>query len=142
MSEQAAPGSQPRYAADAMNSPTTALRPEEIETFACGLYHLAACDSIDPREEKLIRDFLRETGVDLTMSDLQRIGFDPLEAAQTLNTTHLRRVFIKTAIALVRADGTYSANERLELGTIADVFGISNREFGQLELEVAGVPLT
>ena len=46
-----------------------------------------------------------------------------IEAAATLQTSYLRRIFIRAAIALVRADGVYSNAERHALGTIADAFG-------------------
>ena len=124
-----------------MSTTTSGLSSEEIEVFASGLYYLAARDQVDPREEALISEFLQETESELTLEEVRNMGFDPLDAAQVLRTTFLRHVFLKAAIALVRADGSYSSAERLALGEIADVFGVSNRTFGQLELEVCGAPL-
>lgn len=109
------------------------LTPEEVNVFARGLYHLATRDGIDPREETLIKEFLAEAGTGLTWTDLEDSSFSPLEAAQMLETTYLRRIFVKTAIALVKADGHFSDNERHALGEIADAFGIGNAEFGDLE---------
>ncbi len=109
------------------------LTPEEVDVFARGLYFLATRDGIDPREEKLIKEFLEEAATELTWKDLESSAFSPLEAAQVLETTYLRRIFVKAAVALVKADGHYSDNERRALGEIADAFAIDNAEFGDLE---------
>jgi tellurite resistance protein len=108
------------------------LSPDEVEIFARGLYYIAACDGIDPREEQLIREFLGETGSSLTWEDLTSSAFSVGDALG-LETTFVRHLFLKVAIALVKADGTYSDKERHVLGEIADVFGVSNAQFGDLE---------
>ncbi|HET6584700.1 MAG TPA: TerB family tellurite resistance protein [Nannocystaceae bacterium] len=110
---------------------------EAIDVFARGLFHIASVDGIEPREEKLIRDFLEETSCKLAFEQLGDAGFSPIEAAQVLDTSYLRRVFVRAAIALVRADGKYSDGERHVLGEIADAFGLTNTEFGDLEQEAA-----
>lgn len=118
------------------------MTPEEVEVFARGLYYLANQDGIDQREIDLIVEFLQETGSELTIDMLKEDpSFDPLEATQVLQTTYLRRIFLKAAVALVKADGIYSDAERHALGDIADAFGISNAEFGDLEQEATGVDL-
>jgi tellurite resistance protein len=109
------------------------LTHEEVDVFARGLYHLATRDGIDEREEKLIRGFLEDAKSDLRWDDLADTTFSPLEAAQILDTTYLRRIFVKAAVALVKADGHFSDKERHALGEIADAFGIDNTEFGDLE---------
>jgi tellurite resistance protein len=103
---------------------------EAIEEFARGLFHIASVDGIEPREEKLIREFLAESGCKLAFEQLGDAGFSPIDAAQVLDTSYMRRVF-------VRADGTYSDGERHLLGEIADAFGLTNTEFGDLEQEAA-----
>ncbi len=109
------------------------LTPEEVDVFARGLYHLATQDGIDPREEKLIKEFLVDAATGLEWKDLSDSSFSALEAAQVLETTFLRRIFVKAAVALVKADGHYSDKERRALGEIADAFDIDNAEFGDLE---------
>jgi tellurite resistance protein len=112
------------------------MTPEEVEVFARGLYYLASVDdNVDPREVKLIEEFLSETGSALTLDELKARQFSIYEAVQVLETTFLRRIFVKAAIALVHSDGVYSDDERRALGQIADVFGLSNAEFGDLEQE-------
>ena len=113
---------------------------DEIEIFARGLYWLADRDGIHEQEITLIREFLKEAGSDLTIDDVKG-GFSPLEAAQVLEATYLRRIFLRAAVALIRADGVYSDQERHALGELADVFGISNAEFGDLEQEASRAEL-
>jgi len=113
------------------------LSNDEVEVFARGLYHLASVDGIEDQESTLISEFLQETGSSLTFDDLKDSTFIPYEAAQTLEASYLRRIFILAAITLVKSDGVFSDAERRALGEIADVFGLSNAEFGDLEQEAA-----
>ena len=100
------------------------------------MYYLASVDNhLDDREVKLIEEFLTETGSQLTIAELSQRQFSMYEAVQVLETTYMRRIFVKAAIALVYSDGVYSDEERRALGTVADVFGLSNTEFGELEQE-------
>jgi tellurite resistance protein len=110
------------------------LTPAEIDVFARGLYYLASVDNnVDEREVQLISEFLQETKSELTLDEVKERQFSFYEAVQVLETTYLRRIFVKAAIALVRSDGVYSDEEREALGRIADVFGLTNAEFGALE---------
>lgn len=112
------------------------LRPHEIEVFARGLWYLATIDGeADAREKDLIKEFLDETKSDLSWDQVTAGDFAPIEAANLLETTFLRRIFMKLAVALVHADGVYTDNERRAIGEFADVFGMNNAEFGQIEQE-------
>ena len=106
------------------------------EMFARGLYYLATVDGIEASEEKLLKEFLEEAGIKLKLDKLAAEGFSAQELAQVIDTTHMRRIFIKAAIAMVKADGKFSDGERHALGEIADAFGLSNAEFGDLERDV------
>jgi len=108
------------------------MNPEEVEVFARGLYYLADVDGIDERETALITEFLSESGSALTLDNLGG-KFHPLEAAMGLEASYKRRFFMRAAMALVRADGTFSAEERKAMGAFADAFGLSNQEFGEIE---------
>jgi tellurite resistance protein len=121
--------------------PAGGLTAEEIDVFARGLYHLANVDEMDPREEKLIRDFLAEASSDLTFEALESSRFSATEAALTLEASYLRRIFISAAVALVKADGKFTDNERRAIGDIADAFGMSNSEFGELEQDAQRLSL-
>ncbi len=112
------------------------MTPEEVDVFARVLYYLASVDNhVDAKEVELIEEFLRETESSLTLEDLKQREFSFYEAVQVLDKTYLRKIFVKSAIALVRSDGVYSDEERQALGALADVFGLSNAEFGALEQE-------
>lgn len=122
------------------NDNDSGLRPHEVEVFARGLWYLATIDSdgdgeADPREEALIKEFLADTGSDLSWAEITRGDFAPIEAANLLETSFLRRIFMKLAVALVHADGVYTDNERKAIGEFADVFGLSNADFGVIEQE-------
>lgn len=118
------------------------MSPEEVDVFARGLYFMASVDAdVDAREVKLIEEFLRETGSELTLDELKTRQFSFYEAVQVLEATYLRRIFVKAAIALVHSDGVYTDEERRALGTLADVFGLTNAEFGELEQEARRVSL-
>lgn len=110
------------------------LRPHEVEVFARGLWYLATVDGeADEREQQLIREFLEEANSELSWAEVTRGDFSPIEAANLLETTFLRRIFMKLAVALVHADGVYTDNERKAIGEFADVFGFNNAEFGEIE---------
>jgi len=113
------------------------MTPEVIDLFARGLYHLASVDGIDEKEEELISEFLEEAESTTTFEALKETKFTAQEAAITLETTYLRRVFVRAAVALVKADGIFSDAERHAIGELADAFGLSNAEFGDIEQEAA-----
>lgn len=119
------------------------LGPQAVEVFARGLWYLATIDGeADQREQDLIKEFLDETTSDLSWDEVTRGDFTPLEAANLLETTFLRRIFMKLAIVLVHADGVYTDNERQAIGEFADVFGFNNAEFGEIEQAAKRVELT
>lgn len=116
-----------------MSEKQSGLSRDEVEVFAHGLYYLATRDGLDPREEKLIKEFLEESGQDVKWDEIANDNFNAVEAAQLLRSTFMRRIFLGAAVALVKADGEFSSPERVALGEIADAFGISNAEFGAIE---------
>ena len=97
---------------------------EQAEVFAQGLFHLASVDGIDEREVQLIRDFLVETGHPDLVGQLGTGTFDQDSPARVIKTTFLRRVFLRTAIALVKADGTISQSEDSALRKAAERLGL------------------
>lgn len=103
--------------------------------FARGLHHIASVDGIDPRETELIAEFLRESGAQLSLEELQGSSFSKYEAVQVLDKTYLRRIFLRTAFALIHRDGHTTLAERRAIAELADVFGVSNLEFVELEHE-------
>lgn len=97
----------------------------QAEVFAQGLYYLASVDGIDEREIQLIRTFLVEAGHPELAGTLAAEAFDLEAAVRQLPTSFIRRVFLRTAIALINADGKVSAAEDFALRTIANRFGLA-----------------
>lgn len=125
-----------------MTETNSGLSTEAADLFARGLFHLANVDGIDAREEELLRDFITESGCSLKFEELEKgADFSMHEAAQVLETSFQRRMFIMAAIAMIKADGEFSSAERHALGEIADAFGLSNAEFGDLEQEASRASL-
>lgn len=125
-----------------MTETNSGLSTEAADLFARGLFHLANVDGMDKREEALLRDFIQESGSTLAFEELQSdASFSMHEAAQVLETRFHRRMFVMAAIAMIKADGEFSSAERHALGVIADAFGLSNAEFGDLELEASNASL-
>ena len=110
---------------------------EAADIFARGLYFLANVDGMEEREERLIKEFLTESGCATQWDELKDSSFNASDASMVLETTWHRRMFVKAAIALVKADGVYSDAERAAIGQIADAFGMSNAEFGDLEQQAS-----
>ncbi len=125
-----------------MTEPNSGLSTEAADLFARGLFYLANVDGMEPREEQLLRDFLGESGSTLSFDELKEDkAFSLHEASQVLETSFQRRMFVMAAIAMFKADGEFSSLERHALGEIADAFGLSNAEFGDLEQEASRASL-
>jgi tellurite resistance protein len=113
------------------------LDPQELEAFARGLWYLATIDGeAHESEQKLIREFIADTGNQIHWEPKgDDPDFGPLDVANALGSSFLRRVFMKLAVALVHADGVYTDNERRAIGEFAELFGLSHTEFGAIEQE-------
>lgn len=98
------------------------MRPDQAEIFARGLYWLADIDGIDDREVELIRAFLEEVGQRGLLGSLGKGAFDITAAAEALETSFLRRVFLRTAIVLLQADGEISPEELEAVRSVAIAF--------------------
>lgn len=117
------------------------LSVEAADLFARGLYYVANVDGVEAREEALLREFIDEAGCTLRYEELAAASFSMHEAAMMLESTFQRRMFVTAAIAMIKADGDFSSQERQVLGEIADVFGLSNADFGHLEQEASRASL-
>jgi tellurite resistance protein len=110
------------------------FEPQEVEAFARGLWMLASVDGeAHEAEQKLIREFIADTGNQITWDQVVADELGPRDIALSLSTSFLRRVFMKAAIALVKADGVYTDEERKLVGEFAEAFGLSHIEFGEIE---------
>ncbi len=116
------------------------LTAEQVEVFASGLYHLANSDGISEHETALIREFLDEAGVGHLAAELAKLPFDPDQAARVLDATWLRRLFIKTAILLMKADRKITSEEYAALDWMAGYLGLRDDIFEiEKEIEAGGL---
>ena len=113
---------------------------EQLDLFARGLYYLAGVDGVADEEVAVIREFLGEMGEPDLMSSLDKVPFDPRMAAFALPTHHQRALFLKTAVVLVRADGTITDLERKALDEVAEAMGMTE-ELPGIEEQMAGVSI-
>ena len=116
------------------------LTAEQVQTIAAGLYALAASDGADDREVAIIHEFVTDAGYPALCSELSTLHFDPAAAFQTLETSWLRRLFLKAALILVRADGVISDAERETFDWMSVAFGVTGGLDALLE-ETEGVTL-
>lgn len=118
------------------------FEPQEVEAFARGLWMLASVDGeAHPAEQQLIREFLADTGNQVSWEQVVADELGPRDVALALQTSFLRRVFMKAAIALVKADGVYTDKERELVGEFAEAFGLSHIDFGEIEQAAGKRPL-
>lgn len=112
----------------------------QIETIADGLYLIATLGGVHEQELEIVKTFLRDAGHVGYVDQLGARSFEVEEAVTVLNTQFLRRLFIKAAILLVRADHVVTTEERDLLEFLARAFGLLE-ELGALEQEVDGQTL-
>lgn len=113
---------------------------EQLDIFARGLFHLACVDGVVEEERVVIREFLEDMGEPDLMESLDKVAFDPRMLALALETTNLRRLFLKTGLLLVYADGVFSGEERVAIDLIAETLGLADA-LPDIEAEMKGVKL-
>ncbi len=116
----------------------TDLTDEQITTFAAGLYQLAVVDGVDESEVQVIKDFLQEVGQEDKIGAVDRLEFDPAMLPWVFETSFLRRVFLKTCWALVKADNKVSDKERDLIQQYAAELGLE-AELKSLEADAGGL---
>jgi tellurite resistance protein len=104
----------------------------EAEVFAQGLLWVARVDGEDSSETELIRDFLSDAGYGELNENIDSDGFEPHHLL-CLGDSHLRQVFLKTAVGVVLADGKISSAEIDALHSLSTVIGMQ-RELLELAL--------
>ncbi len=117
--------------------PEIEVRAEHAEAMARGLIAVAKADGhIHEREAALIADFyssVTESAVDMAALERQD-SVDGAYLAATLPSPELRDLFLKTAMLLAYADGSYSAAESKIIGGFAAALGVTDLE--RLETQV------
>ena len=105
---------------------------DEAEIFAQGLLWVARVDGEDASETKLICEFLTDAGYGELSEGLSCDEFKPHHLL-CLGNSHLRHVFLKTAVNLVWADGKISEPEVDALYALSASLGME-RELLQISL--------
>jgi hypothetical protein len=111
------------------------MTPEQVDIFARGLFHVASVDGIAPSETKLIQSFLKEAGHPDKGKDLERSTFHVAELAG-LETTFLKRVFLKACLVLIRGDGKITDAEKDIVHRISTYLELDD-DFEALDAEAA-----
>jgi tellurite resistance protein len=113
----------------------------QVDLFARGLYWLAACDGVDDSEVEVIKEFLAEMECSELIESLgkDKAVFSVPAAVESFNS-HLRQLFLKTSIVLIRADGVISDEERACMAEVANAFGMGHR-LHAIESELDGISI-
>ena len=101
--------------------------PRRARVFARGLYHIAACDGVHPREAQALRTFLTKVGLPDDVAALGVEPFDYEEVARALDSSWLRRTFVHASKLMVQMDGEVSGAERDALRALASALGVGER---------------
>jgi tellurite resistance protein len=109
------------------------MNKSEAEVFAQGLLWVARVDGVDESETELIQEFLSDAGYGQLNESLQSDSFEPHHLL-CLGDSHLRQVFLKTAVGVVLADGKISEAEINALHSLSTAIGME-RELLQIALD-------
>jgi len=104
--------------------PVDTLSRAQIEVFAAGLHRIASCDGLHPREVEVIAEFLKEARASELADRIDALPFDPVVAYRVLETSWLRRTFLRAALLLVKLDGEVSEAEREMIQWLMRGFGL------------------
>jgi tellurite resistance protein len=119
--------------------PEIEVRDDQAEAIARGLYAVARADGdVHEREAALIADFYSQIDESpAAFAALQRAPrIEPAALALVLSEAPLRQLFVKTAILLAYADGSYSAGESKVVGEYAKALEIGDADLRTLEGQV------
>jgi hypothetical protein len=108
---------------------------EQVDVFARGLYHVAGVDGVDPSEMKLIKGFLKDAGHPEIEKTLEGSSFHVAELAG-LETSFLKRVFLKACLVLIRGDGKITDAEKDIVRQISAYLELDD-DFEALDAEAA-----
>jgi uncharacterized membrane protein YebE (DUF533 family) len=119
--------------------PEIEITPDQAEAISHGLITIAKADGVlHEREAALIADFYGSTmDHPCNMTELERApAVDGAYLAAKLQTAPVRDVFLKTAVLLSWADGTYSADESKVIGAYAKALGVDEAGLQKIEEQV------
>jgi tellurite resistance protein len=115
------------------------LREDQAEAIARGLYAVARADgTVHAREAALISDFFgAATGGTGSLTALERQDkISGADLAAHLPSAELRELFLKTAMLLAYADGTYGTSESQLIAEYGKALGVDDASLRSLEVQV------
>lgn len=117
------------------------IREDQAEAIARGLYAVAKADGVvHPAEAAMINDFYASTSTSehpSNMAALEKMdAIDGAHLAAVLPTKSLRLLFLKTAVLLSYADGTYGVEESRLIAQFSKDMGITDSEMRVVETQV------
>jgi tellurite resistance protein len=119
--------------------PEIDINESQAEAIARGLYAVAKADgTVHEKEAAIIMQFYHSTTehpADLTGLDRQP-AIDGASLALQLPRADLRRLFLKTAVLLSYADGTYGAAESKVISGFAKAFEVGDKDLSLIETQV------
>ncbi len=119
--------------------PEIAIREQEVEAIARGLYAVAKADGeVHPRELALISEFyVADHANPADFAALERIDAPTPEGlAQLLIGEGVRLLFVKTALLMAHADGKYSTEEAGQIAAYASAMDIDDKTLAVLDEQV------
>lgn len=99
------------------------LTTSQIEVFADGLYYFANLDGVHENELEVIREFLNESGHPDYFEKLSTVEFTVERAFRVLDTSYLRRLFLKACLVTCMSDHTLTPAEEDAMEFLVHVFG-------------------
>ena len=119
--------------------PEIEIRQDQAAAIARGLWAVARADGeVHPREAAMITEFFNATtehAADLAALEREP-RIEPPSLALMLPTRDLKRLFLKSAILLAYADGSYGAGESKAIGDFARALEIQGADLAELEAQV------
>ncbi|WP_428263600.1 hypothetical protein [Haliangium sp.] len=116
--------------------PQIDIRTEEAEAIARGLYAVAQSDGeVHPREMALISEFFAANSDNpADFAALERSAtISPEDLAAQLGGDDIRHLFVKTALLMAHADGTYGQGEADCIKGYAAAMGIDEAELNEMD---------
>lgn len=115
--------------------PEFEVREDQAEAIARGLYAIASADGqVHERELGLISSLLERPLDGAALARQPKIT--AAELAGVLTSIELRGLFVKTAILLAYADGSYGAGESKLINEYCAALGVTDTLRARLELDV------
>lgn len=115
--------------------PEFEVRDDQAEAIERGLYAIASADGqVHERELALISALLARPADAAALARAPKLSAADLAAI--LSSVELRALFVKTAILLAYADGSYGAGESKLINEYCKALGVGDELRARLELEV------